>query len=109
MKLVLFAAALSLGGAAIAQTTGTASTDADTAGTAAPERDARGIPVVSDTASAPAGANQAVSVPAGAQVVPASNQSAVFATKPSTKEYPPCTRGQTDGCVQTYERGRSAD
>lgn len=110
MKLVLFAAALSLGGAAIAQTTDTTSTDtAATAGTSAPERDARGIPVVSDSATAPAGANQSVTVPAGAQVVPASNQSAVFATKPSTKEYPPCTRGQTDGCVQAYERGRSAD
>lgn len=70
-----------------------------------PERDARGIAVVSDPAMAPAGANQPVSAPPGAQVVVSSNQSAVFSTQPSTKEYPPCSKGVTDGCVQTYERG----
>ena len=94
MKLVLFAAALSLGGAALAQST--------------PEVDARGIPVVSDPATAPAGANQAVSVPAGAQVVPAPNQRAVFATQASSRTYVACTREVTDGCVQAYEGKRSA-
>ena len=68
-----------------------------------PERAARGIPVVSDMANAPSGANQPV--PGGGQVVPASNQSAVFATQPSTKTYQACTRTVTDGCVQAYERG----
>lgn len=93
MKLALFAAAVTLGGAALAQTSG-------------PEVDARGIPVVSAPATAPAGANQTVSVPAGAQVVPAPNQGAVFSTQASAKTYPPCTRDVTDGCVQTYERRR---
>lgn len=97
MKLVLFAAALSFGTAALAQQTDTS----------APERDARGIPVVSSQATALSGANQAVTVPAGVQSVPAPNQSAVFATQASTKTYPPCTRDMTDGCVQTYERGRA--
>lgn len=96
MKLVLFAAALTLGGAAFAQNV----TDGSP-----PERDARGIPVISQPAQAPAGANQAVQVEAGAQVVPAPNQSAVFSTQASTKTYPPCTREVTDGCVQAYERG----
>ncbi len=93
MKLVLFAAALTLGGAAAAQST------------SAPEVDARGIPVVSAPATAPAGANQSITVEAGAKVVPAPNQSAVFAAQASTKTYVACTREITDGCVQAYEGG----
>lgn len=95
MKLILLASALTLSGAAIAQTT--------------PEVDARGIPVVSAPASAPAGANEAVTVQPGAKVVPATNQAAVFATQSSTTDYPPCTKEMTDNCVQTYERGVSPD
>src|SRR6201988_1830240 len=30
-------------------------------------------------------------------------------TEPATESYPPCTREVTDNCVQTYERGRSPD
>lgn len=98
MKYLAFAAALMIGGAALAQ-------DAAPPAGGTPERDARGIPVVSNPASAPAGANQAP--PAGAaQVVPAPNQQAVFATKPSAGEAPPCSRTVTDSCTQTYERGR---
>lgn len=74
-------------------------------GNSRPERDARGIPVVSNAAEAPSGANQAP--PAGSSAVPAPNQQAVFAPRPAAGEYPPCSRGQTDGCTQTYERGRS--
>ena len=95
MKSVLFAAALTIGGAAFAQQT------------SGPEVDARGIPVVSAPATAPSGANQTIQVQPGAQVVPAPNQSAVFATQPSSKTYTPCTREVTDGCVQTYEGKRS--
>ncbi len=64
---------------------------------ARPERDARGIPVVSESAMAPAGANQTSGSNPG---------SAVFASRPSDKTYKACTRQVTDGCVQTYERGR---
>ncbi|SMF77729.1 hypothetical protein [Allosphingosinicella indica] len=126
MKTIMFAAALMLGGAAIAQTS-TDTMPPETAndpnatemapapapmaggstvapGNAAPERDARGIPVVSDPAMAPGGANQA---PPSGPAVPAPNQQAVFATQASTKEYKPCTKTVTDGCVQTYERGRT--
>ena len=88
MKLLFVAAALMVGGTAIAQ-----------------ERDARGIPVVSETPNVPTGANQPI--PAGAgPVVVAPNQAQVFQTRPATETYPPCTRGQTDRCTQTYERGR---
>jgi len=92
MKLALFAVALTLGSAAIAQQS------------SSPQVDARGIPVVSAPASAPSGANQSFQAEPGAKVVPAQNQSAVFTTQASTRTYPPCTRGVTDGCVQTYER-----
>lgn len=103
-KLLCAAAALTLAtGAGYGQTT--APTPEPATGT--PERDARGIPVVSDPAAPPPGANQPVSVPPGAPVVAAANQAAVFTPQPATKEYPPCTKGQTDGCVQTYERGRA--
>jgi hypothetical protein len=112
-RMLLAATALALGSAGLAQTTSTtqAATGAKARatvapGNAAPEVDARGIPVVSDPAAAPAGANQTVQIQAGATVVPAPNQSAVFATQASTKTYPPCTKGVTDGCVQTYEKGK---
>jgi hypothetical protein len=99
MKSALFAAALLVGSAAMAQETVAPANDS-------PERDARGIPVVSDPATAPAGTNQAVSVPAGTQAVPAPNQQAAFATRPADQEYPVCSRTVTDNCVQSYERGR---
>jgi hypothetical protein len=100
MKPVLFAAMLSLGAAAAAQTTNIRVDDGSP-----PERDARGIPVVSAPATVPPGANQGVPAAPGQQAMPAPNQAQVFATQPSSKEYPPCTREVTDGCVQTYERG----
>ncbi len=87
MKALFAAAILFASGAAIAQ-----------------ERDSRGIPVMSEEATAPAGTNQTVPTTPGAQVVLA-NPSEFFATRPSTSAYPPCARGQTDRCTQTYERG----
>lgn len=134
MRTILFAAALSVSGIALAQdtTTDDMTTDETMAepmqpatmpppattmppptgtpstvapGNENPEEDARGIAVVSDAATAPAGANQPISAPPGATIVPSANQSAVFATEPAQQEYPPCTREVTDNCVQTYERG----
>jgi hypothetical protein len=99
MKSVLFAAALIVGGAAMAQQTVQPSNQA-------PERDARGIPVISDPATAPPGANEPFNPPPGAEVVVNPNQAQVFATQQASQEYPPCTREVTDNCVQTYERGR---
>jgi hypothetical protein len=113
MKLVLFAAALTMSGVALAQTetdttmtttTTTMSTGMTVApSNAAPERDARGIPVISDAATAPAGVNEAVVVTPGAQVVPNPNQAAAFQTQASTESYPACSRTVTDNCVQAYE------
>jgi hypothetical protein len=85
MKALLAAAALVLvGGTAVAQPE-------------EPRRDARGIPVQSEPATPPPGV--------GSSPAPAADQQAPFATRPATTTYPPCTRGQTDRCVQTYERG----
>ena len=98
MKSALFAVALMLGSAAVAQQTVAPANDN-------PERDARGIPVVSDAATAPAGTNQMVTIPAGATVVASPNQQAAFTTRPADQEYPVCSRTVTDNCVQAYERG----
>ena len=115
MKIVLFATALAMSGAALAQTDTTTTTTTTTTmssgmtvapSNAAPERDARGIPVISDPASAPAGVNEATVIPPGAQVVPNPNQRAAFQTQASTEDYPACSRTVTDNCVQTYERRR---
>jgi hypothetical protein len=109
MKLILMAAALTLGTAAAAQTTDTemSTTMANGGQTvapdnSAPERDARGIAVVSAPAMAPAGYNQpAQQVPAGTA------PPAPTASMGSAGPLPPCTRTVTDHCTQTYERGRS--
>lgn len=95
MKAVLAAAALVLA-------TGTANAQDQ-----APARDARGIPVVSEQANVPAGVNQTVQAPAGATFQYSTDNSA-FAARPATATYPPCERGQTDRCTQTYERGGGA-
>ena len=107
MKTVFFAATmLAMGGAALAQTD-TTSTTTVAPGNTAVERDARGIPVISDPATPPPGVNGPVPVPGpNVQFVPAPNAAAAFATQPSTKTYPICSRTVTDGCVQNYERGR---
>lgn len=97
MKTILFAAALALGGAAVAQST-------VAPGNTEPKRDARGIPVVSDPATAPPGVN---APPPPGPAVPAPNQAAAFQTQPSTETYPPCTATVTDNCVQTYEGRRT--
>ena len=100
MKKLLFAAALTIGSAAVAQSGQTVSDPSQSTGSRGitqqgTDPDGMGV--------APPGTNQAV--PAGATVVPAPNQSAAFATQASTREYPACSKGVTDGCVQTYERG----
>jgi hypothetical protein len=116
MKKLLFAAMLTVSGAALAQTTTTSDTTVSTQTSASgavvapgnnnPEEDARGIRVISDPAIAPAGANQVTAIPPGARVVVNSNQSAVFSTQAATENYPACSATVTDNCVQSYERGR---
>lgn len=125
MKLIVMAAALMLGGAAVAQTTETETTTTTTStaptpdrpidlpgccsgqtvapDNRAPERDARGIAVISASAAAPAGYNQ------GAQTVPAGSAppTVVAPTPTASGPLPPCTKTVTDRCTQTYERGRA--
>jgi len=103
MKSALFAIALGLGGAALAQsdmqTTPSMGGQTSAPGNNAPERDARGIAVISDPATVPAGWNEAPR-PGGTGAAPS-------ATPPpmGSETHPPCSRTVTDNCVQTYERG----
>lgn len=109
MKILIFAAALMAGGAAIAQDTTGTSGGMATAGSVqapgnqAPERDARGIPVVSAEAVAPGGYNQPAQVGPAGTVTPAQPVTSM----PPAGDMPPCTRKVTDHCTQTYERGRA--
>jgi hypothetical protein len=98
MRMAIFAAALAISGAALAQAPMEPTTVAP--GNTAPERDARGIPVISDPAVAPPGFNQPPQV--GGTGVPANATPAPMADNGPT---PPCSRTVTDNCVQTYERG----
>ena len=118
MKTVLFAAALLMSGAALAQETDTTTTTDTTVTTtttttgtgmtvapsnAAPERDARGIPVISDPAVVPAGFNGSTGAGVGGPMIDPATGTAVTGAETS---HPACTRTVTDNCVQTYERGR---
>jgi len=108
MKSTLFAIALGLGTAAVAQSDMQQPAPAPPAGgstvapgNTAPARDARNIPVISDPAVAPPGFNQpaqpgGTGVPASARPTP----------QPATENYPVCSRTVTDNCVQGHERGR---
>lgn len=102
MRKLVFTAALMIGTAAVAQSGNTVSDPSQSTGP-------RGITQQGTDpdgqAVAPPGTNQPVNAPPGARVVPADNQSAAFAPRPATAEYPPCSKTVTDGCVQTYERG----
>ena len=112
MKTALFAAALLMSTAAIAQTTDTttppAPADSATSPVAMPDNtaprvDNNGTPVVSDPAAVPSGFNQAPGMNGvGGPYVDPSQPPAPQA---ATGDYPPCTRAVTDHCIQTYERG----
>jgi hypothetical protein len=84
MKTILFAAALSIGGVALAQSTTTATQPATQ-----PSGETVDDPSQS---TGPRGVTQQGTVPSGQ-------------TGAAAGEYPPCSRTVTDGCIQTYERG----
>lgn len=115
MRTALFAAALMLGTAAVAQqmpddTTYvqdvTAAPMAATPSTGTvvqpdnsnPEHDARGIAVISDPAIVPAGYNGTAGGVGGPLEAVGPDES-----------YPNCSRTITDNCLQAYERGRSPE
>ncbi len=123
MKALLFAAAISVSGIAIAQNTSsqdtntTATQGTDTTDTAQPSGQTVDDPSQSTgpqgvtqqgtdpsgQATAPAGTNQPPMGTGMAQPMP--NQQAAFTPRPAAGEYPPCSRTVTDACIQTYERG----
>ena len=120
MRTAIFAAALLVGTAAIAQdydTTAPAETMTPTMATtslpsivqpsnANPEHDARGIAVISDPAVVPAGFNGVAATAMGGPLVdPVSGETVVAADD----AYPNCTAEVTDNCLQAYERGRGSE
>ena len=116
MKILLFAAALSIGGVAAAQST----TDDSMSSTQSAQPSGQTVDDPSQATGpegvtqqgtdpngmgmAPPGTNMPVPQGAG-PVVPAANQEAAFAPRPATQDYPACSKTVTDNCVQTYERG----
>ena len=125
MKALLFAAAISVSGIAIAQNTssqdtnttatqGTTTTTQDSAQpsgqtvddpsqSTGPEGVIQQNTDPSGQATPPAGTNQAPMGTGMAQPMP--NQQSAFTPRPAAGEYPPCSRTVTDACIQTYERG----
>jgi len=110
MRTALFAAALLMSSAAIAQTTDKIAPPADSATSpvvmpdnSAPRIDNNGTPVISAPAVAPPGFNQAPGMNGvgGPYVDPSQPPTPTAATG----DYPPCTRTVTDHCIQLYERG----
>lgn len=115
MKAMMFAAALSIGGVAFAQTQ-TTTTDEQT-GQQQPSGQTVDDP---SQATGPAGITQQGTDPNGQATPPAGtnqmptqgtspmmgNSSSMGMTpRPATTDYPPCSRTVTDSCIQTYERG----
>lgn len=87
MKSIILAAALSVSGIALAQTTTTTST---TQTTAQPSGQTVDDPSQS---TGPRGVTQQGTVPDGQS------------SGASGGDYPPCSRTVTDSCIQTYEKG----
>jgi hypothetical protein len=102
MKTALFAAALLMSTAAIAQTTDPTA-PVSQPDNSAPRTDNLGNTVISDPAPVPTGFNQAP----GQNGVggPYVDPSQPPAPQAATGDYPPCSRTVTDHCIQTYERG----
>ncbi len=127
MRTLIFAAALTVSGVAIAQDQTTQSqsqTPTQSQTTTNPEQpsgqtvddpsQATGPQGVTQQgtdpngqATPPAGTNEGVQGTTGAGMAaqPAPSQQAAFTARPAAQEYPPCSRTVTDSCVQTYERG----
>ena len=106
MKSLLFAAALSLSGIAVAQTTQPA--EQPSGQTVDDPSQATGPQGVTQQGTDPSGQ---ATTPAGTNQGPQSTESttttaaAPFQPRPAAGEYPPCSKTVTDGCIQTYERG----
>jgi type II secretory pathway pseudopilin PulG len=86
MKILLFAAALSMSGVALAQSTTTTTTTQPSGETVDDPSQSTG----------PRGITQQGTDP---------NGMATMGSSPGAGNYPPCSRTVTDSCVQTYERG----
>lgn len=113
MRMILFAAALSIGSVAVAQTQNTptpAPTPQQPSGeTVDDPSQATGPQGVTQQGTDPEG--QATTPPGmnqptqGTSPVMSSDSNMAMSPRPAAGEYPACSRTVTDSCVQTYERG----
>ena len=106
MKTLLFAAALSVSGIALAQSTTNQDTNT-TATTAQPSGETVDDPSQS---TGPQGITQQGTDPNGQATAPAGTNQGMqtgsgMGSQPAAGNYPPCSRTVTDRCTQTYERG----
>lgn len=122
MKTFMFAAALLMGGTAVAQPAdapqpppeaqpdtgntnpmpdgGNAQPDAGSAPEPMPQQPMESAPMQSQQAPMA----RPMASPGG-DMTTAPSGATGFATRPATENYPACSRGVTDNCVQTNERG----
>jgi hypothetical protein len=117
MRALIFIAALSLGGVAVAQGAQqqqpaqqepqpSGETVDDPSQATGPEGITQQGTDPDGQATAPAGTNQMPAMQADPGMAPAATgQQSTFTPRPAAGEYPPCTRTVTDNCIQTYERG----
>ena len=104
MKALLFAAALSISGIAIAQDTAQPSgqTVDDPSQATGPQGVTQQGTDPNGQATPPAGYNQGAQTGTAAGTMTTTSS---MGGTPSTTNYPPCSKTVTDSCIQTYERG----
>ncbi len=111
MKSLLFAAALSISGVALAQSTTTTTTTTtqpsgetvdDPSQSTGPQGITQQGTDPEGQATAPAGTNQGTTMGQGGM---SGTGQGAMAPRAAAGEYPACSRTVTDSCVQTYERG----
>jgi hypothetical protein len=105
MRILLFAAALSISGIAVAQTSQPSGQTVDDPSQATgPQGITQQGTDPEGRAMAPAGTDQ-IPQEANADRVPMAGQGGPFEPRAAAGDYPPCSRTVTDSCIQTYERG----
>jgi hypothetical protein len=107
MKAILFAAALSISGIAVAQTSQpSGQTVDDPSQSTGPQGITQQGTDPEGQASAPTGTNQMPQEPQTNRA-PTTGMGGPFEPRAATGDYPPCSKTVTDSCTQTYERGRA--
>lgn len=103
MKMLIFAAALSISGIAFAQSQPSGQTVDDPSQATGPQGVTQQGTDPNGQAVAPAGTNEMATPAPGQATVP--SVGGPFEPRAAAGDYPPCSKTVTDSCTQTYERG----